>query len=341
MKMRKMLFPLSAVSITIALMGCGQVDRNHLEYADQADVTAMYASVETTPVATNDDAADDPAIWLHPTDLSKTLIVGTDKKAGLGVYNLQGELVQFVDYGEPNNVDIRQGVMMKGESMDVVAFSDRATNTVGWASIDEQGVTILESFASNEEPYGFCLGYQDQNLYAFVTYKTGLIEQYQLDTDAQMSMPLRASYQLPSQLEGCVFDDLTGDLYVGEEAKGIWKFSAVASGFAEPLLIDEVGSASGIVADIEGMDIYRGETSLLVVSSQENDSYALYDLAPPHRFVKRFRVLSSETVDGAQETDGLAVTGTPLPGFPDGLLVVQDGYNDDGLQNFKLVNAAF
>ena len=38
------------------------------------------------------------------------------------------------------------------------------------------------------------------------------------------------------------------------------------------------------------------------------------------------------------ETDGIDVTNFPLgPDFAQGLFVVQDGKNDDGNQNFKLV----
>jgi 3-phytase len=328
-------------TLCLTLMACERGDRNHLVYDDQQSVSVMFASAETTPVASADDAADDPAIWVHPTEPARSLIVGTDKKAGLGVYNLQGELVQFTDHGEPNNVDIRQNIIIQGQPTDLVAFSDRATNTVGWASIDDSGISLLDSFATDDEPYGFCLGMTATNLYAFVTYKTGVIEKYELLNDTDMQMPKIASYQLETQLEGCVFDDLTGDLYVGEEAKGVWKFATTHNTFVKPLLIDEVGSTTGIVADIEGMSIYRGETPLLVVSSQENDSFALYELAPPHRFVKRFRIMSNASIDGAQETDGLDVTATPLPNYPNGLLVVQDGFNDDGHQNFKLVNANF
>ena len=52
------------------------------------------ALVETTPVKTQGDAADDPAIWVHPIDAQKSLILGTNKKRGLYVYNLEGEEVQ-------------------------------------------------------------------------------------------------------------------------------------------------------------------------------------------------------------------------------------------------------
>jgi 3-phytase len=45
-------------------------------------------------------------------------------------------------------------------------------------------------------------------------------------------------------------------------------------------------------------------------------------------------------IDGVSETDGLAVTQRPLPGYPRGILVVQDGRNRAPAepQNFKIVD---
>ncbi len=41
---------------------------------------------------------DDPAIWLNKEDLSKSLIVGTDKEVGGGIYlyDLQGKIVKKI-----------------------------------------------------------------------------------------------------------------------------------------------------------------------------------------------------------------------------------------------------
>jgi len=52
------------------------------------DVTPE-AKAQTEPVPHGGDADDDLAIWLHPTDPAKTLILGTDKQGGLHVYDLE------------------------------------------------------------------------------------------------------------------------------------------------------------------------------------------------------------------------------------------------------------
>ncbi|MFC3094006.1 phytase [Alteromonas sediminis] len=325
-------------SVITMLPACESLNRDALQYKDASSVTALNASVETTPVSTSGDAADDPAIWVHPTDKSKSFVIGTNKKSGLAVYNLQGEQIQFLQHGLPNNVDIRQGMTLNGKPIDVGAFSDRADNTVGWIRIDETGIEFIDKFTVNTEPYGFCLAHFNNKLFAFVTYKTGLIEQYELREQKQsLDLVMTDSYQLSSQLEGCVADDKRNRLFVGEEEYGIWVFDGAADKLTQPLLIDKVGSNNGIVADIEGLTLFHSSAPLLIASSQGNDSFAVYEATPPYTFKSRFRVVANTQVDGAQETDGIDVTNTSLPGFPNGLFVAQDGFNDDGKQNFKLV----
>src|SRR6187551_2490222 len=43
------------------------------------DLPAVTPVTETSPVKGFGDAADDPAIWVHPTDPEKSLIFATDK----------------------------------------------------------------------------------------------------------------------------------------------------------------------------------------------------------------------------------------------------------------------
>src|SRR3546814_14471877 len=60
----------------------------------------VSASGETQPVGTNRaDAADDPAIWVDPANPNHALIVATDKKAGLHVYDLTGKDIAFTEIG--------------------------------------------------------------------------------------------------------------------------------------------------------------------------------------------------------------------------------------------------
>ena len=338
------LFVRWAVSAALSvLVGCVTTDREAVVYRDAGSVEIVSAVMETTPVASGDDAADDPAIWINQKSPSSSRIFGTDKQSGIAVYDLSGRLLEFVPAGRPNNIDIRQNLEASDDKVDVAGFSERESNSVGWLSIDDRGTPKLIALLSTEspEPYGFCLGITTGKLVAYVTYKSGLIEQYRVDLANELSMSLSDSYQFDSQLEGCVQDDESQVVFVGEEARGLWRLPLQQGRFSEPELIDEVNGDTGIVADVEGVALYKGDQQVILVSSQGNDSFAMYDLAYPHSFIKRFRIVRGETgIDGAQETDGLDATSVPLGNFfPEGMIVVQDGFNEDssGHQNFKVI----
>jgi len=144
--------------------------------------------------------------------------------------------------------------------------------------------------------------------------------------------------------EGCAVHDETQTLYLGEEEYGIWMMPADGNRADEMVLL-EANSKGHLTADVEGMDVYQGNSGelYLVVSSQGDNSYAVYDLNDNNAYKGSFRIADTEdgSIDGVQETDGLAVTSVRLNAlFPQGMLVVQDGYNDlpTENQNFKLVS---
>jgi myo-inositol-hexaphosphate 3-phosphohydrolase len=94
----------------------------------QVDSTTVRpaALVKTEPVAGAGDAADDPAIWVHPTDPARSLILGTDKKGGLNVYALDGRSVQEVSNDwRPHNVDVLSGFSLDGKTVDLAVAGSR------------------------------------------------------------------------------------------------------------------------------------------------------------------------------------------------------------------------
>jgi 3-phytase len=143
-----------------------------------------------------------------------------------------------------------------------------------------------------------------------------------------------------SQTEGCVADDELGHLYVGEETRGIWKLGAEPDAPAPGELIAETSASGPLVADVEGLTIARGAAGAgyLIASSQGSNSYVVYRRDDDNAFVGTFSIGSGDGIDGTEETDGIDVSTADLgPAFPGGVFVAQDGDNDDGAQNFKLV----
>ena len=88
---------------------------------------SVLATVETTPVPDATDAADDMAIWIHPTNPALSTVIGTDKLAsgGLGVYDLAGNQLYFYFHGNYNNVDLRYNFPLGSESVALVGVSNR------------------------------------------------------------------------------------------------------------------------------------------------------------------------------------------------------------------------
>jgi len=150
-------------------------------------------------------------------------------------------------------------------------------------------------------------------------------------------------FAVSSQPEGCVADDAQQRLFVGVENEGIYAYPASHTAPATPTTVMEIDN-SILAADVEGMSLYiSGNGGYLVVSSQGNFSYAVFDRLPPFEYRGSFMVAdrTDGTVDGSQETDGLAVNSTALGSrFGQGLLVVQDGFNTlpEDTQDFKYIS---
>jgi myo-inositol-hexaphosphate 3-phosphohydrolase len=302
---------------------------------------------QTEPVARQGDAADDPAIWRNPADPAGARILGTNKKQGLLVYDLNGKQLQLLEVGRLNNVDVRQDVTVGGRKLDVAVATQRDDNSVMLFAIDAGGkVTPAGAFNTGlEDIYGMCL-YRpaDGGLEAFINDKDGSFLQYRIEAGADgkgMSGKLLRRFKVGSQPEGCVVDDRNERLVLGEEKRGVWTVSARGDAPAKLSMIMPVGPQ--LVADVEGMGLYHGEKGdYLVVSSQGDNSYVVLDAKAPYRVRGSFRVgyNLAAGIDGTSETDGLEVSSANFGGpYAKGMLVIQDGYKrlPDGPQNFKYV----
>ncbi len=307
-------------------------------------IAVVFPSAETAVADRFGDAMDDPAIWVNPNDPARSRVLGTHKKQGLKVYDLQGALLQSFDDGKLNNVDLRDGFKLAGETLSLVAASNRNDNSLTFYGIDSQGqVKRLGSAPTVLDPiYGLCMGRSATAHYVFANDKTGRVAQYRIEARADgLHATLQHQFKLASQPEGCTFDDQRQRLFVGEEDRGIWALDLAQAPVPAPQLIAEVGEV--LVDDIEGMALSQDAEPLLVVSSQGNNSYQVFQGTPPYAHLGGFRVgMNGQAgIDGASETDGLELsTRLRSAEYPGGLLVVQDGRNrmPDQPQNFKYIS---
>lgn len=329
-----------AIAVMFACAACG-CERATQELAPQGSVS-VQATAETAPVGTsNADAADDPAIWRNPADPAASLIVATDKKAGLHVYGLGGKSLAFDPAGRLNNVDL---VDLGSRGVLVVASdrNDEKDAKLRLYRLDPATprLVALGMIAGGKgEAYGVCLTpAKDGTVHAFSVLKEGIIEQVALSYDGKrVSGKTVRRLRVPSQPEGCVVDTRTNQLFVGEEKAGIWRFDSRADAPVTGTLVAKVDRQQ-LVADVEGLTLAPDGANggWLIASSQGDNAFALYrlpDMAP----AGRFRIAKGK-LGSVEETDGIALAlGDFGPAFPGGLFVAQDGENQPRAQNFKLL----
>jgi 3-phytase len=338
-------FLVALASIALALTASGPA-------ADVITVTPT-AKVATEPVPSAGDAADDPAIWIHPDDPARSLVLGTDKKGGLHAYSLDGHDRQLVSPGSrPNNVDILYGFRLAGRRVDLAIASvgkgGKSSGVKVW-TIDPTDGTLAEigdgpTFKTFDggDPYGLCTyrSPRDGAAYVFVTDRDGAVEQYRLDPAAGDTPSLGATrvraFRVGSQAEGIVADRERARLYVGEEKVAIWEYGAEPGDGSDRRAVGRVGE-HGLTADIEGLAIYYAPAGkgYLLASSQGSSTINVYDRDGDHAYVLTIDPKSG-AIDDVADSDGLDVTNERTsPLFPRGFLVIQDGQNE-GPQNFKL-----
>jgi len=341
------------IAIVISCERPSEGSRKAGEHIQQTVVAV--AETDPTPQTKRDDSADDPAIWIDTVDVTRSVIIGTDKKGGLGTYNLKGELLNYYPDGAMNNCDLRYGFMLNGEPTDILAASNRSTHSISLYKISPggeldsvHGRTIKSQMT--DEVYGLCM-YKSPvsgKYFVFLNSKAGEVEQWELfESGEKVDARLVRSFSVETQTEGMVADDSTAIVYIGEELAGIYRFEAEPDGSTEGTFL-AMSSAENpdIHYDIEGLTIYPTDSlnGYLIASSQGSYSYAVFERQGNNRYLGSFRIVDG-TIDGVEETDGIDVTTVALgTAYPKGMFVVQDGFNYEGKkltsQNYKMISWA-
>jgi len=317
----------------------------------QPKYITVNPSIETQAVISSGDAADDPAIWIHPTDKTLSRVIGTDKRSGVYVYDLAGDVVQYRADGRINNIDLRYGFPFNGENIDIAIGSNRTNDTLIVYKIDPSSGTLSNITLDNgidtvmSDVYGFCMYKSDvsEKMYAFINSLNGKVEQWEVFDDGanKVTGQLVRSFTVGMIVEGCVADDVHAVFYIGEEDVGIWRYGAEPDAGAVRTMVDAVGATGHLIADVEGLAIYHdGDAAgYLIASSQGSNDYVIYDRMGTNKYIGRFNILAGNGVDGVTDTDGIEVINVPLNAiFPTGIFIVQDVSNPGSRQNFKYVS---
>ncbi|MFI2651690.1 phytase [Micromonospora fulviviridis] len=235
------------------------------------------------------------------------------------------------------NLD-RQAVDEERTAYGLAVWQPRPGET--YAIVTQEGRTAIATARVVE--IGGKLGYTDiQRLDLPSTFRL---------PDGTTWVPCEEPGVLP-QLEGVAVDQASGMLYAAQEDVGLWRLQLPLGPASQPKLIDRVKdfgihavydseteecqpvdpNAKGnggnlLTADAEGVDLYYGpgSTGYVLVSSQGDDTFAVYERQGANQAVGSFRVTGVDGADDINGSDGLAVTNRPVGDYRQGLLVTHD-----------------
>ena len=317
----------------------------------QAELEAVF---ETDPVL-NLNGADDPAIWLHPTDPDLSFFVGTDKQTlgRLELYNSDGTRFWSTESGTKyNNVDVMYNFEFEGDTIDVVIASNNSDNTIDIYRVDVENRNLVDITGSTlcdfNNLYGL-VAYHDlcnHKYYVFLTRRTtdGKCYQYEITDNGNGGVDtelVRILSNLPSRTEGMCADYMLGHFYIAEESIGIWKYGARPEDGQDRILMDSVAGPN-LTALVEGLCIYYSDDSIgyLLATSQGASNYQVYEREGENEYLGTFSIEENTDagIDEVNSPDGIDVISFPFgSNFPQGAFITQDTQNGVGFTNYKIL----
>lgn len=283
---------------------------------------------------------DDPAIWRHPSDPARTLILGTDKASpngALHVFGLDGKPVQVIEgLDRPNNVDVQ-------DNLAVLTERNRQRLRVfridpGTGKLSAAGEIPVFAGQAGESALAMGIGLyrrkRDAALFAIVSRKNGpagsYLWQYRLTDDGTRvtGEKVREFGQFSggarNEIEAVAVDDAEGFVYYSDESCCVRKYHA------DP---DAPGARNEVAR--HATDKFDGQregiavTQFWLIVTEQLAGRSLY-----HVYAKRGQALRPIFIlrGNADSTDGIEAVDTPLPGFPNGMLAAM---NSSG-RNFLL-----
>lgn len=300
----------------------------------------VTANVETEPVFAGDDAADDMCILENFNNPESSLIISSDKKYGIIVYDLEGVKLHDYEVGRINNIDILPSRSFQNKY--IVAGTNRTYNSIDIYLFNSKGelenLILRKEIPSLKDVYGVTFYRDEFNTYLFISDKKGNVEQWSYNNDEVNSEIIFVrKLKFSSLVEGLVADESKGKIYIGQERKGIWELNAFPSFDSQKKLIFK--KSKNFKPDFEGLalrDDGNGE-GYLIASVQGSNGYLIIDRKSLDAKIF-FRIIDGDKIDGTTETDGIDVTSIKTSKFPNGFFIAQDDDNDGLNQNFKLVD---
>jgi len=347
-RLRRMAKRKGALFVVVGALAAGAFGPSgRAEGLSGSTVTAAPVT-ETAPVESDGEAADDVAVWVNSTDRAASLVLGTDKRGAIEVYDLGGKRLQRIPRpaDTTTTVDVRSGFALGGRTVTLVATGGRAMSFFRLDPVGRQLYEVgAEDFPAAAPAAGICLYRSAVNghFFAFLA-EDGDVAQYELsDQGGSVDARKVRSWPLDAPATHCVADDETGRLFLSQES-GVWRYDAEPD--ASPLARRQVDRAGGdhLTREVGGVALVSqpGRQGFLLASSEGDNTFAIYRRGQDYGWLGQRQVVDGTAADGCSATTGIEAVATDLgPDFPAGIFICQDGRNTapgpSGRQNFKFV----
>ena len=314
-------------------------------------VFAQASAVRETAPIPSGNIAGDTAVWLHPTDLSKSLIFGTDMGGGatngLYVHALDGGQMQTIPDGPMRAVDVRYNIKLGAGRTDVVLGVGTNGAFRLYAPVPDAGslVPLNTLFtASSATPLAGAL-FTDpltQSLSVFISDTNSALRQYNvLDDGAGHLVPsLLRTIMVGTDVRGIVADDRNSRVFVTLQNTGLYSLPATTAGGTTLTLVEAVDA--GRLEGATGVTLYPTADGggVLIAAASLTSSFSVYALSTGTPFVTTFQIVPDAGREGVSNSEGIDITPLNLGApFSQGMFVASDKNNFDG-PNYKLVQWA-
>ncbi len=325
-----------------------------------ACATSTPRAVHPRPLAASQPPAvnevQSAAIWVHPTDPDRSLMLITNEQRGLEVHNTTGRLLKHLERdSHPQYVDVLYGFDDRGKKVDLALATctgDSSNGVLVWR-IDPiksklkaaDGLDGPIKVFGGVTPSGLCTYHSPKTgkSYFFVTLRSGKVEQYELTAkaDGKLAATRVAAFAFDDEIKSCLADEEAGVVYIAEDDRGVWRCPAEPGDQTPRKLVIRAGE-NGLLPNVKGPAIYgaaNGGGYLLVVSQGSKASgrsiVNIYQRGGDYHFITTIDPAAGE-LGAIDHCSGLAVSNQPFgEQFPCGIVALNDQINPNASEDFK------
>lgn len=317
-------------------------DLNFMTKADD-----VVAPTPVKPIRSTEKVAHLPgtvAIWTHPTDVSRSLIIATDvsRRGGLVVFGLDGKPVQQIAVPLPYGIQVQAAFDFGRRRIDIAAVIERESNRLRIFGINTRkgllweitGNTALSEGGDGNGAMALSLMMRDRQTYAIISRKSNFDGAGILSVYSLVAKEGRVNARKVNQMgefgrrgivEAMTTDESQGTVMYCDPSLGIRKYPVLSEHPKELGRFAESGWAMRCAA----LGIFPGRkpgSGYIVAADYEDDLTSLRLFKRRGEIDSPFanRELPTRPTLAGQRASGMAMTPQALPGYPEGMIVIGD-----------------